>query len=359
MYSKTTLFKPTKNSFSLIKELYAHHKPNFFSGLLSGKTWRHESMGKTLDCVTDPTHYNKLQNHAADNIAIWSKNKSPSPSIVEVICQDWGQATFKATWLHGIIYTVLNMANSRFPGGAGLEGGSAQEENMWHRSTCIRSLLDKEVYLNREENTFEYNEYARSLLEAKATMTNAELAILNTHYQHSNFPRYKVFLSAEPRICFRGPEISLPTDTDSLGGGSFLADPELSYTFLPTSEIFPFYELRSAAPERVASGPKYESEKEYKTDIRRRIAAQLDTLILAGKSHVVLGAWGCGAFHNDPKIVAQIYSEEIEKRSCFFQHILFPIINIGSRNNNYNVFDEYLSGIKLGNTYSTQHSIRC
>ncbi len=360
MRSKLNLFKPVQKSFTLIKEIHAVHKPDFFSGLFSGNKWRHESMGKTVNYVTDPIHYHALQNHMEVNIAQWTENKLSSPSIVEVVCQDWGLATLKATKTYGVIYAVLNMANSLYPGGAVLEGGSAQEENMWHRSTCIRSLLDEGVYLNQETNTFQYNRYKRNLIEAKAIMTNKELHVLNENHKQHLSPKYKVLISAEPRICFRGPEIHLPSDMDSFGSGIPTSDADLSYAFLPTSEIFPFYELRSAAPEFVTNTQRsqYGSEEEYKMDLRRRIAAQLDTLILARKAHVILGAWGCGAFHNDPQIVAQIYREEIEKRSAFFQHILFPIINIGSHNNNYHIFEEYLTDIKLGDTCSVKHGIK-
>ncbi|MGM9452782.1 hypothetical protein ACTAZI_05530 [Legionella bozemanae] len=52
--------------------------------------------------------------------------------------------------------------------------------------------------------------------------------------------------------------------------------------------------------------------------MRRRIAAQLDTLILVGQPNVILGAWGCGEFKNEPQLVAEIYAEEIGKRAHFF-----------------------------------------
>ncbi|CEG57401.1 TIGR02452 family protein [Legionella fallonii] len=358
MRSKLNLFKPTLNSFSIIKDVHAAHKPSFLNGLLSGNAWRHDSMGKTLELITDSTQYNVLQKNSEINIKTWVEKKSPSPLVVEVIHQDWGVATHEATKTYGTIYTVLNMANSLFPGGASLEGGSAQEENMWHRSTCARSLLDRYVYLDRETNTFLYNDNARSLLEAKGKMTNEELAFVKTRYPGVDSQGYRVFLSMEPRICFRGPEIILSNDIET---NASIPDPELSYMLLPTSYIFPFYELRSAAPELISKTQRsvYESEEQYKMDLRQRIAAQLDTLTLAGQSHVILGAWGCGAFHNNPKLVAQIYSEEIEKRASFFQHILFPIINIGSRHNNYNIFNEYLDGIKLGDTYTATHSLKC
>jgi hypothetical protein len=47
---------------------------------------------------------------------------------------------------------------------------------------------------------------------------------------------------------------------------------------------------------------------------RRRIAAQLDTVRTSGVRHAVLGAFGCGAFHNPADQVAELYRTEITAR---------------------------------------------
>ncbi|OEH47372.1 hypothetical protein lpari_01540 [Legionella parisiensis] len=73
---------------------------------------------------------------------------------VEVVPKDWGTATLEATEEHGEVYTVLNMANSLYPGGAVFEGGSAQEENMWHRTTCALSLMDKWIEFDKKTTYF-------------------------------------------------------------------------------------------------------------------------------------------------------------------------------------------------------------
>ncbi len=50
-----------------------------------------------------------------------------------MVQQNFGVTALEVTKKHGKVYPVLNMANSLFPGGTALEGGSAQEENLWHR----------------------------------------------------------------------------------------------------------------------------------------------------------------------------------------------------------------------------------
>ncbi|CAM2735602.1 Uncharacterized protein conserved in bacteria [Legionella steigerwaltii] len=349
------MFGRIPKSPALIKEVHAAHKPSFVRGSLSGERWRHKSMGRTLEYIIDPNKLIELHKQAQFNLSEWAKKRILPPKSVEVVPKDWGIATLEATKKHGRPYAVLNMANSVFPGGASLEGGSAQEENMWHRSTCVLSLLDKMVYLDKETMTFRYNNTARKLLEAKIKMTDKECDVLKQHGGETDPIAYKVLFNPKSSVCFRGPEVtSITSGFEEFHPDRPIADSTLSYSFLHPSSIFPFFELRSAAPEFViephALAPKELAQ--YTADLRRRIAAQLDTLILEGKTHVILGAWGCGAFKNDPTIVAQIYHEEIEKRAHFFDHIVFPILNTGSHDN-YTVFDDCLDGMKLGSTTPT------
>lgn len=90
-------------------------------------------MGVTLDHITDPEKLHELQSQAFNNLKSWEKEKVEPPQKVEVVQQDFGVTALEVTKKHGKVYSVLNMANSLFPGGTALEGGSAQEENLWHR----------------------------------------------------------------------------------------------------------------------------------------------------------------------------------------------------------------------------------
>lgn len=340
---------PGKPNFSLLKEVYAAHKPSFLSGIYSERPWRHKIMGKTLKHITDSLQYEGLQSHATTNLKQWEKTKIKPPRAVEVVNQDWGDAALEATKKYGKAYVVLNMANSQFPGGAALEGGSAQEENMWLRTTCSLSLLDKGIDLDKDSNIFLYDEDTRALLRAMKKMTNKELDLLSQRRKEKISEAFKVFLNHKPQICFRGAELLI--DADSLEGEKRgrIAERTMSFPFLPSSQIFPFYELRSAAPDLSDNKMEWSDAsllEQYKIDMRRRVAGQLDTLILNGKSHAILGAWGCGAFRNKPGLVAEVYREEIEKRAKFFDHIVFPILDAGYRDN-FSVFKDYLSDLKL------------
>ncbi|AWN73667.1 TIGR02452 family protein [Legionella anisa] len=348
-------------SYSLLKEAYKAQKPGLISGALSGRSWRYQSMGKTIEQITNPEEQKKLQQHATDNLKRWAKTKSRAPLKVEVVPKDWGTATLEATKEHGELYSVLNMANSLYPGGAVFEGGNAQEENMWHRTTCALSLMNKWIKFDNNTYSFLYTEEGRKLVEARKKMTDAEIGILKERCPEvfSSDELYKVLFSKEPRVCFRGEELYFdPSSENEYISRGHEPNPDISYLFLPASSIFPFYELRSAAPEHFTESQSQAPEvlKAYEANLRRRIAAQLDTLILEGRPYAILGAWGCGAFKNDPKLVAKIYAEEIEKRAHFFQHIMFPIIDTGSYSQNFDIFSETLTGIVLGESNALRNT---
>jgi len=136
-----------------------------------------------------------------------------------------------------------------------------------------------------------------------------------------NAVRGRVYLDTScPRVCIRGPENRAQAD--------------LGYSFLPEEDIYAFYELRSAADD-LRGGHAYDP-----VSMRQKIAAQLDTLTDASVRHVVLSAFGCGAFGNPALEVAKMYKEEIEKREGCFDCIAFGIFHAGYGPDNFSPFKE-------------------
>jgi len=339
--------------YSKILEAYYSRSPSFLSGILNGTRWRHKSMGETLNRIIEPDILKQLHACADENLSLWASEKTQTPRKVEVLREDWGMAAFEATQKYGILYSVLNMANSLFPGGGALEGGSAQEENIWHRSSCPLSLLAKGIVYDEEKKEFRYDDEIRKLLRAQKKMSSEELELLSQLRGEKITEAYKIFFNDQQEVCFRGPEILFPTDFLDMGVGNrrYTADSGMSFSFLPKENIFPFEEFRAAAPELVTrSNVNWNDDEfltDYMTEVRRRIGAQLDTLIIHQKPHAILGAWGCGSFKNKPQIIAKIYREEIEKRASYFEHIVFPIID-NDRTCNFETFREVLDDLKLG-----------
>ena len=48
-----------------------------------------------------------------------------------------------------------------------------------------------------------------------------------------------------------------------------------------------------------------------------RIASVLAVAAYAGYQHLVLGAWGCGVFHNDPEQIAELFGELLLNKGTF------------------------------------------
>ena len=128
-------------------------------------------------------------------------------------------------------------------------------------------------------------------------------------------------------MCIRGPEKR--------------GTPDLGYDLLADDQIFPFYELRAAAVD-LRSGEAYNHE-----ETRKRVAAQLDTLIEAGIRHVVLSAFGCGAFMNPATYVASAYHEALKERHMHFDVVVFGIFNAGYGPNNFAPFKDEFENWKV------------
>jgi hypothetical protein len=242
-----------------------------------------------------PDRHHRL---AAENLGRWRRQRSARDSSlrIDVFPSDWGEVTLSATKTYGVCFAVLNMANAYVPGGAYVEGATAQEENMFRRTDC-------HFRIGRAEYDANADRYTREMTRLLSARDGA------------------VYLDrGRPRVCIRGSE-----DRSA---------PDLGYRWLPDDQVFPFFELRAAAQDLGRGSPFDAGEA------RRRIAAQLDTLIAHRVRHAVLGAFGCGAFCNPADQVARIYREEIATRAGGFTVIAFAIFAPGYGPDNYTPFAE-------------------
>jgi len=235
---------------------------------------------------------------AAENLERWrSESRARELRLrVEVLPGDWGEVTRSLTHEFGACFAVLNMANAYVPGGAYVEGAIAQEENIFRRTDCHFRV-----------DAREYDATADRYLPEMTELLTAR--------------RGAVYLDTDqPRVCIRGPEDRSRQD--------------LGYSWLADDQVFPFFELRAAAQD-LRDGSRFET-----ADARRRIAAQLDTLSRHGVRHVVLSAFGCGAFRNPVDVVAQIYREELTARETHFSLVAFAIFAPGYGPDNFTPFSE-------------------
>lgn len=271
---------------------------------------RREVLRETLDRFEKAAPPDKYLTIAKRNLDRWSASSHVTASSrhpVQVLRGDWGEVTLKLTQDHGECFAVLNMANAYVPGGAYVEGAVAQEENIFRRTDC-------HFHIGPDEYDSVADRYRPEWTRLISGVNG------------------RVYLDTEkPRVCLRGPEDRTRTD--------------LGYHWLSEDKIFPFYELRSAAID-LRGGALFSPE-----EMRERISAQLDTLEEQGVHHVVLGAFGCGAFKNPSEAVAEIYWEQISIRCTRFAVIAFAIYSAGYGPGNYRPFSSVFSRqIMLGSS---------
>lgn len=80
-------------------------------------------------------------------------------------------------------------------------------------------------------------------------------------------------------------------------------------------------------------------EKKYRKNTMIKIRAMFNILLENSNTNIILGAYGCGSFGNEPKDMANIFKEVISEYKYRFENIIFAIIK-DQWINNYNTFNE-------------------
>lgn len=223
-----------------------------------------------------------------------SKEKISHKTKIRVVQQDClyaAQALYKET---GRIATVLNMANEHYKGGGYLRGMGAQEEDLFRRTTIVKHL-NPQAY--DTENGFGGDN--------------------------------KALYSSSVEV--------------------FRYGADQGYAFLPEKEQFPINVIWSAAFNLNGKDLKYrqpEYRQEYLARTKQRIRAQFDAALQNNQRDLILSAFGCGAFGNDPKTIAKLYKEVLAEPAFEgqFETVTFAIVpNPMQQHDNYlpfkSVFD--------------------
>ncbi|MFB2892971.1 TIGR02452 family protein [Aerosakkonemataceae cyanobacterium BLCC-F50] len=171
---------------------------------------------------------------------------------------------------------VLNFASAKNPGGGFLRGAQAQEESLARSSGLYKSLLKCPEYYN-------FNRSNGSLL----------------------YSDYMIY---------------------SPGCPVFKKD---DGTLLSTSYIVDF--ITSPAPNAGEIEKKQPEDQEKINEVLYIRGAKLLSLAAYHECDaLVLGAWGCGVFRNDPAIVAQMFADLLLANGQFsgiFKSILFSVLD--------------------------------
>ncbi len=189
----------------------------------------------------------------------------------------------------------LNFASAKNPGGGFLGGALAQEESL-AVSSALYATLTKH---------FEMYEYNRS----RPTLLYSDHMIWS--------PRTVVFRNDD---------------------GHLLADP-YTMSFI-TSPAVNVGAIKQNRPEEMAHTEE---------TMLRRMDRMLGLFVQHNIQHLLLGAWGCGVFRNDPKDIARYFASYLlpgGKYGQCFKSVVFAVLDKSKDGNNITAFNNAFDIIK-------------
>ena len=194
---------------------------------------------------------------------------------------------------------VLNLANPVNPGGGVRRGAKAQEEDLCRKSSLLVSL--------EGPNASRYYEYNRSL----HTFMGSDAVMIH------------------PRV-----EIIRDDNGDLLEETVIVAV------------------LTCAAP-MLTYGMEGMSRKQYERLVLGRITGMLNIAVHLGYRDLILGAFGCGAFRNDARVVSDLFCQALKEFDCggmgekeLFRRIDFAVLDRSDDRYNYREFARNFSDFR-------------
>ena len=186
---------------------------------------------------------------------------------------------------------VLNFASATHPGGGVVNGARAQEESLCRCSNLYQCLTEKELI----RDYYEFHRNRHNTLYTDALIYTPDVAIIKSD---TNIPER-----------------------------------------LPESQWKKVDVITCAAPNLSAFRSQISVEELYHIHLCRG-GKILSAAAANGVEVIVLGAFGCGAFGNDPKIVAGAYYDLLRQFGGYFRHISFAVFCANTESSNYTAFAE-------------------
>lgn len=190
---------------------------------------------------------------------------------------------------------VLNMANRHQPGGGVLKGAAAQEEYLFRVSNYYRFL-------------YQFSDIGSSFKVPR----RLESYPLDRNYGGVYSPSVTVFRQTEQEGYAK---LEQPFEVSCIAVAA-ISQPNL---------------LRD-------HNDQYWLEDSFIEPTKRKIRTIFNIALFHNHTHLVLGAFGCGAFENPPNHVALLFKEVLEEPSYKnqFSHIIFAILD---NHNSYKWFN--------------------
>ena len=266
------------------------------------KNYRTEIANKTLEIIK-----NGFYEYKGKKIVVEKELKDSIENTFTIAPNDWNEilnapienkfeteiVTKNCSTIEAIIQEkngkicVLNFASAKNPGGGFLGGASAQEESLARSSNLYATQIkNKAMYdFNRNQSSFLYSDY----------------------------------MIYSPNVLFWNDD-----------NGNYFEKPFLV-------DI-----LTAPAPNKGAMQQHNRKEEIAETEevLKKRMDKVLAIALQQKSDTIILGAWGCGVFRNEPKDVAQLFKEIIaEKYAGAFKKIVFAIFDNSEKKSNFKQFE--------------------
>ena len=182
----------------------------------------------------------------------------------------------------------LNFASAKHPGGGFLSGSQAQEESLARSSGLYATL-----------------------------QTQPEFYDVHRRQSNSLYSDHMIF----------SPEVPVFRDDQ----GRFLEEPW--HTSFITAAAVNAGAVRQNQPQQV---------DQIEPTLRRRARLVLAVAALHGCDALILGAWGCGVFKNDPAMVAAIFADVLDELlfKHRFAHVEFAVYDPSPQQSTFAAFEQ-------------------
>ena len=190
---------------------------------------------------------------------------------------------------------ALNFASATNPGGGFLHGAIAQEEDLARASALYPCLRTQPAYYDVH----------------RAASSAARSALYTDHVIHS--PAVPFFRDHELALLEEPVVVSILTCAAPNAGAVLQRDPEAAAAIA--------------------------------TAFEQRVRVVLDVAALRGHRVLVLGAWGCGVFRNDPAQVANLFAHWLghARFRGAFERVVFAVYDRALRQPSLTAFRERFS----------------
>lgn len=201
---------------------------------------------------------------------------------------------------------VLNFASASNPGGGVKNGSSAQEESLCRCSTLF-PVLEQPRFL---KDFYEPHRKARNPLHNDDIIYSPDIAIIKTDEDYPERMEPDDWCLVDVITCAAPNLRKNPSNRHNTGDGD-------RAVHISSDEL---YSLHLSRAQHI---------------LNAAAANDVDVLIL--------GAFGCGAFENDPNVVARAYYDALKEYANYFDVIEFAVYTNAFETKNFKAFDEVFS----------------